>query len=168
VADARDGQPVSMARILLLALLLALVSAPSATAQDAVGEAARALAGDPVYVDAAAERALTGAEAEALRRRIEERGAGPLYVAVLPGGTFCRARHTRAWNAVPRISSGKSGWRPGAVMKRTIRSAQSAKAPSSGRNSADGNRSSSSASSVAGLSPSAVMQMPRAVAATSA
>jgi len=84
VADARDGQPVSMARILLLALLLALVSAPSATAQDAVGEAARALAGDPVYVDAAAERALTGAEAEALRRRIEERGAGPLYVAVLP------------------------------------------------------------------------------------
>ena len=53
---ARDGQPSVMARILLLALLLALVCAPSAAAQDAVGDAAAALATDPVYVDPDAER----------------------------------------------------------------------------------------------------------------
>jgi len=73
-----------MPRILLLALLLALLSAAPAAAQDAVGDAAAALATDPVYVDPGAEKALTTAEADAVRARIEERGAGPLYVAVLP------------------------------------------------------------------------------------
>ena len=49
-----------------------------------MSEAAEALASDPVYVDPSAERALSAAEAERLRARIDERGAGPMYVAVLP------------------------------------------------------------------------------------
>src|SRR3954468_5274471 len=73
-----------MLRILLLALVAALLLAPAASAQDAVGEAAEALASDPVYVDPSAERALSAAEADRLRARIDERGAGPLFVAVLP------------------------------------------------------------------------------------
>src|SRR5215218_1925126 len=84
MGSAGRGQPRGMARILVLALLVALIAAPAASAQDAVGEAADAFAKDPVYVDPAAERALSDEEADALRRRIEERNAGPLYVAVLP------------------------------------------------------------------------------------
>src|SRR5215207_6580092 len=78
------GQSMSMIRIVLVALLAALIAAPAAAAQDAVSEAADALATNPVYVDPSAERALSDEEADALRRRIEERNAGPLYVAVLP------------------------------------------------------------------------------------
>src|SRR5687767_6316585 len=78
------GQPLRMKRILLLAALLALVAAQAASGQDVIGTAADALQSDPVYVDPSAERALSDAEADALRRRIDERGAGPLYVAVLP------------------------------------------------------------------------------------
>ncbi len=73
-----------MARILLLALFLALVPGPAASAQDVVGEAVDALATDPVYVDSSAERALSGAEADRLRQQIESSDAGPVYVAVLP------------------------------------------------------------------------------------
>jgi hypothetical protein len=73
-----------MLGILIVAAALALVPGPSASAQDVIGDAARALEADPVYVDPAAERALDDEEAEALRRRIDEQGAGPLYVAVLP------------------------------------------------------------------------------------
>src|SRR5215213_6495051 len=82
---ALGGQPVNMFRILLLALLAPLLLAPTASAQDAVGAAADALASDPVYVDPSAERALSAGEADRLRARIDERGAGPLYLAVLPG-----------------------------------------------------------------------------------
>src|SRR5918993_1576486 len=84
MGTAGRGQSMSMLRILLLALLVALFAAPAASAQDVVGEAADALASDPVYIDPSAERALSDAEADALRRRIEERNAGPLYVAILP------------------------------------------------------------------------------------
>ena len=66
----------------LLALLL-LVAAP-AHAQRTVSEAARALDSTPVYVDESAERALTDSEMERLRAQIGERGAGPLYLVVLP------------------------------------------------------------------------------------
>src|SRR3954467_5288123 len=83
---APGGQPMSMFRFLLLALLAPLLLAPAASAQDAVGAAADALASDPVYVDPSAERALSAGEADRLRARIEERGAGPLYLAVLPEG----------------------------------------------------------------------------------
>src|SRR5688500_12140068 len=75
---------MTMARILLLAVVLALVPGPAASAQDVVGEAAAALATDPVYVDSSAERALSAAEADRVRQRIESSDAGPVYVAVLP------------------------------------------------------------------------------------
>src|SRR5215210_3975879 len=83
MGTAGHGQSMTMLRTLLLALLLALIAAPVASAQGVVGEAADALASDPVYVDRSAERALSDEEADALRSRIEERNAGPLYVAVL-------------------------------------------------------------------------------------
>src|SRR5215204_4358579 len=73
-----------MLRTLMLALLLAVAAAPAVSAQDAVGTAADALATDPVYVDPGAERAISAADADRIRQRIEERNAGPLYVAVLP------------------------------------------------------------------------------------
>jgi hypothetical protein len=72
----------SIAPITLLALLLA-VAAP-AHAQGTLSEAARALDTNPVYVDESAERALTDSEVERLRDQIGERGAGPLYLVVLP------------------------------------------------------------------------------------
>src|SRR5215210_8891983 len=84
MGTAGHGQSMTMLRTLLLALLLALIAAPVASAQGIVGKAADALASDPVYVDPSAERALSDEEADALRRRIQERNAGPLYVAVLP------------------------------------------------------------------------------------
>ena len=66
------------------------------------------------------------------------------------------------------MSSGRSGCSPGAVMKRTIRSAQRASLSSAAARSAAGKRRLRSASSGALSSPSAVMQMPRSVAAISA
>jgi hypothetical protein len=75
---------VRMTPIALLALVMALVPGPSTSAQDMVGDAAEALASDPVYVDPAAERALSAAEAAELRKRISSSDAGPVYVAVLP------------------------------------------------------------------------------------
>src|SRR5919107_3790249 len=84
MGSAEHGQSMSMLRVLVLSLLLALIAAPAASAQDVVGEAAQALASDPVYVDPGAERAISGADADRIRQRIEERGAGPMYVAILP------------------------------------------------------------------------------------
>jgi hypothetical protein len=71
-----------IAPMTLLALLLA-VAAP-AHGQGALSEATRALDSNPVYVDESAERALTDSEVERLRDQIRERGAGPLYLVVLP------------------------------------------------------------------------------------
>lgn len=68
---------------LLLATTLAVVAARTAGAA-ALTEAADALARSPVYVDPAAERAISEADAERLRDRIEAKDAGPLYVAILP------------------------------------------------------------------------------------
>src|SRR5688572_28325174 len=83
---ARAGQAPSMLKTLLLALALALVPGPAAFAQDAIGEAADALATDPVYVAPEARDIVDAAGADRLRARIRERGAGPLYIAVLPAG----------------------------------------------------------------------------------
>ena len=69
--------------IAMLATLL-LVPGPSASAQDMVGEAADALARDPVYVAPEAADIVTPAQAERLRARIGEIDAGPVYIAVLP------------------------------------------------------------------------------------
>lgn len=68
---------------LLLATALAVVAAGTAGAAG-ITEAADALARDPVYVDPAAERAISEADAERLRDRIEAKDAGPLYIAILP------------------------------------------------------------------------------------
>src|SRR5918997_2518225 len=68
----------------VLLLLALLVTAAPAHAQATLSEAARALDGDPIYVDPEAERALTGSEVERLRDAIREEEAGPLYLVVLP------------------------------------------------------------------------------------
>ena len=70
---------------LLCVLALAVAAAP-ARAQDELASAAAALQNDPVYVSPQAADALPPAQADALRRRIQERGATPMYVAVLPAG----------------------------------------------------------------------------------
>src|SRR3954454_13719438 len=69
---------------LAIALLMLLVFAPSAAAQDDIQTAAEALRRDPVYVAPGAE--LAGqVDADALREQIRSSGASPMYVAVLPG-----------------------------------------------------------------------------------
>jgi hypothetical protein len=75
-----------MRRIALsLAFVLAIAAPASAqVAAGALGEAVRALESTPVYVDPDAQRALSGGEAERLREAIRRRGAGPMYIAVLP------------------------------------------------------------------------------------
>src|SRR5215210_2692512 len=78
------GQALSMLKTLVLALSIALVPGPAASAQDAIGEAADALAKDPVFVAPEAQDIVSGADADRLRARIRERDAGPLYIAVLP------------------------------------------------------------------------------------
>src|SRR5215212_1077075 len=71
-------------RATVLALIVLLFAAPAAPAQDTIDRAAAALRSDPVYVDPDAERAISSADADRIRRRIEERNAGPMYVAILP------------------------------------------------------------------------------------
>src|ERR687894_430388 len=73
-------------RPLLLACLALLIVAPAARAQDAIGRAAEALRSDPVYVDQQAQDVLSPGEADRVRDRIAEGGAGAVYVAVLPAG----------------------------------------------------------------------------------
>lgn len=69
-------------RTLVLAVLILLALPTAAIAQ--VSEAADALRSDPVYVDPQAE--LAGQiDADALRQKIREEGAAPIYIAVLPG-----------------------------------------------------------------------------------
>jgi hypothetical protein len=70
----------------LLPVLIALVVVPGAHAAGIIDGAASALRSDPVYVDRDAEHAISAAAAERIRRRIDERGAGPMYVAILPDG----------------------------------------------------------------------------------
>src|SRR5207244_1794909 len=60
-----------------------LVFAPIAAAGTIVDRAANALANDPVYVDPAATT-VSQAQAAALRREVETRARGPVYIAVLP------------------------------------------------------------------------------------
>jgi hypothetical protein len=70
--------------LLTVTLLLVLVAAPAAHAGAIIDRAAAALANDNVYVDPAAEEKITPAEADAIRKRISDRNAGPMYVAILP------------------------------------------------------------------------------------
>jgi hypothetical protein len=80
---ARDCH-ASGVRTALVTALLVFVLCPVAFAQGTLSEAAGALRDTPVYVDPDAEQPLSDQEAEALKAAIRERGAGPLYVAVLP------------------------------------------------------------------------------------
>jgi len=70
---------------LAVVTLLALVFVPVAGAGRYVDRAANALASDPVYVDPAATYEI---DAGALRREIEGRGDGPIYIAVLPAAAL--------------------------------------------------------------------------------
>jgi hypothetical protein len=76
---------VRFRQLLLVPLALALVPLlGAAEGDDPVSAAAEALRRDPVFVDPAAERALTEIEADNLRDEIRSSGT-PLFVAVLPG-----------------------------------------------------------------------------------
>jgi hypothetical protein len=69
----------------LAAILLVAAPASAQVTTGAIEEAAGALRSSPVYVDPDAERALSEAEVDGLRETIRRRGAGPMYIAVLPG-----------------------------------------------------------------------------------
>jgi hypothetical protein len=69
---------------LALVVLCLLTFAPAAWAGPILDRAATALGNDPVYVDPGAEKTITAAQADALRREIETKGHGPIYIAVLP------------------------------------------------------------------------------------
>ncbi|MGW2949778.1 hypothetical protein [Streptomyces eurythermus] len=68
-----------------LALVLATLYAPPASAETSVSTIAQALRKSPVYVDPAARDQLPAGTAEALAARIE-RADRPLFIAVLPAG----------------------------------------------------------------------------------
>jgi hypothetical protein len=74
-----------------LPFALALVFAGNATAGAIVDRAATALQNTPVYVDPAAEKTITSAEAEQLRTEIETKAHGPTYIAVLPNAALNEA-----------------------------------------------------------------------------
>jgi hypothetical protein len=65
-------------------LAVALVVVPAAQAGPIIDRAVAALNSDPVYVDPAAELAVSPADQDRLRRGIDNAGAGPVYVAILP------------------------------------------------------------------------------------
>ena len=75
-----------MRRLLLLAsaTAAALVLVPAAQAGPIIDRAVAALNSNPVYVDPAAELAVSPADQDRLRRKIDSAGAGPVYVAILP------------------------------------------------------------------------------------
>lgn len=67
-----------------LSVCLAGAAGASAQGRGAVQQAASCLAANPVCVEPGANPGLTTAQATALRQRIDNEGAGPLYIAVLP------------------------------------------------------------------------------------
>ena len=76
---------------LVLPLVLALAFTGTAAAGPIVDRAATALRSDPVYVDPAAEKTITPAQAARVRTEIETNAHGPVYVAVLPNGALNEA-----------------------------------------------------------------------------
>jgi hypothetical protein len=70
-------------RLLLPLLILLLLPAP-AQAGELIDRAVAGLESDNVYVDPDASSALTAEQAEALRVRIADTGAAPMYVVVAP------------------------------------------------------------------------------------
>ncbi|MGW7523138.1 hypothetical protein [Streptomyces sp. NPDC054783] len=68
-----------------LALVVATLFAPAASADTSISAIAQALRKSPVYVDPAASAQLPKADADALAKRIKDANK-PLFVAVLPAG----------------------------------------------------------------------------------
>ncbi|MGW1912508.1 hypothetical protein ACWCQS_17740 [Streptomyces sp. NPDC002076] len=68
-----------------LALVVATVFAPGASADTSISAVAQALRKSPVYVDPAASAQLPRADADALAKRIKDANK-PLFIAVLPAG----------------------------------------------------------------------------------
>ncbi|MER6025462.1 hypothetical protein [Streptomyces sp. NPDC001851] len=68
-----------------LALVLATLFAPGASADTSISTIAQALRKSPVYVDPAASAQLPKADADALAKRIKDADK-PLFIAVLPAG----------------------------------------------------------------------------------
>ena len=69
-------------------------TAPDATAPDAgtvVQQAVEGLRSSPVYVHPDAEAEVSAAEAERIARRIDEAGAGPTFIAVVPDSALASA-----------------------------------------------------------------------------
>ena len=74
-----------MKRLLpLVAASAALALVPAAQAGPIVDEAVAALQSSPVYVDPGAELAISSADQNELREKIDTAGAGPVYIAILP------------------------------------------------------------------------------------
>jgi hypothetical protein len=73
---------------LVLPFVLALAFVGDATAGPIVDRTVAALQANPVYVDPAAEKSITPAQAARLRAEIETNGHGPIYIAVLPNAAL--------------------------------------------------------------------------------
>ena len=75
----------SVKRVLLLvAACAALALVPAAQAGPIVDKAVAAFQSSPVYVDPGAELAISSADQNQLREKIDSAGAGPVYIAILP------------------------------------------------------------------------------------
>ena len=70
--------------LLLVAASAALALVPAAQAGPIVDKAVAALQSSPVYVDPGAELAISSADQNELREKIDSAGAGPVYIAILP------------------------------------------------------------------------------------
>src|SRR3954452_19692726 len=76
----------------LLACTIAVLGlSPAARPSELIDRAAEALRSAPVYVDPDARPTLSSEEAGRLGARISDSGAGPMYIAVLPGDALGEA-----------------------------------------------------------------------------
>ncbi|MDQ3856872.1 MAG: hypothetical protein M3327_00240 [Actinomycetota bacterium] len=71
-------------RTIAFAFVLAALFPAPAVAGSTIDRAVAALREDEVYVDPAAERRISGEDADRIRERIDGSSAGPVYVAILP------------------------------------------------------------------------------------
>jgi hypothetical protein len=65
-------------------VLAGLLTVPATARAQLVDETVRALQSSPVYVDRDAEKRISPEEERALERAIAEKGAGPMYIAIVP------------------------------------------------------------------------------------
>ena len=77
--------------LLLVAASAALALVPAAQAGPIVDKAVAALQSSPVYVDPGAELAISSADQNQLRAKIDGAGAGPVYIAILPAAAELEA-----------------------------------------------------------------------------